>query len=115
MKYKIWLALFFLASLSLVILAPNSALATQGHGGIEGVYAHQIAHLFFIISMGGLIYWLRQRGLVREKGKSGLGLGIWFYRTRDRAAQGSGLGGRRRSVWADYSARQGGSAAVERS
>jgi len=35
-----------------MVLAPNTALATQGHGGIEGVYAHQIAHLFFIISMG---------------------------------------------------------------
>ena len=79
MKYKIWLALFFLASLSLVILAPNSALATQGHGGIEGVYAHQIAHLFFIISMGGLIYWLRQRGLVREKGWRMIQLSAFFF------------------------------------
>ena len=44
------------------------ALATQGHGGIEGVYAHQMAHLFFIISMGVLIYWLRTRGLVQSSG-----------------------------------------------
>lgn len=47
---------------------PNAAMATQGHGGIEGVYAHQIAHLFFVISMGVLIYWLRDRQLVKTSG-----------------------------------------------
>ena len=47
---------------------PGIASATQGHGGIEGVYAHQFAHVFFIISMGILIYWLRARKLVRETG-----------------------------------------------
>ena len=43
-------------------------MATQGHGGIEGVYAHQFAHLFFLFAMGSLIYWLRARGLVRNPG-----------------------------------------------
>ena len=62
-----------------MIFAPTSALATQGHGGIEGVYAHQIAHLFFIVSMGGLIYWLRQRGLVREKGWRMIQLSAFFF------------------------------------
>jgi len=47
---------------------PLQASATQGHGGIEGVYAHQIAHLFFIVSMGVLIYWLRDRQLVKTSG-----------------------------------------------
>jgi hypothetical protein len=47
---------------------PSLALATQGHGGIEGVYAHQIAHIFFIISLGVLIYWLRARKLVQTTG-----------------------------------------------
>ena len=59
----------FLASiLTWTILLPGNVLATQGHGGIEGVYAHQFAHAFFIISMGILIYWLRERKLVRESG-----------------------------------------------
>ena len=62
-----------------MVLAPSTALATQGHGGIEGVYAHQIAHLFFIISMGGLIYWLRQRGLVRERGWQLIRLSAFFF------------------------------------
>ena len=79
MKHKIRLSLFFLASFSIMIFAPNPALATQGHGGIEGVYAHQIAHLFFIISMGGLIYWLKQRGLVREKGWQMIQLSAFFF------------------------------------
>ena len=79
MKHKIQLSLFFLTSFSLVIFDPNPALATQGHGGIEGVYAHQIAHIFFIISMGGLIYWLRQRRLVREKGWQMIQLSAFFF------------------------------------
>lgn len=51
-----------------IILFPSLALATQGHGGIEGVYAHQIAHIFFIISLAVLIYWLRTRKLVQTNG-----------------------------------------------
>jgi hypothetical protein len=44
------------------------ALATQGHAGIEGVWVHQFAHLFFLFSMGLLIFWLRQAGLVKAPG-----------------------------------------------
>jgi apolipoprotein N-acyltransferase len=51
-----------------VILAwlcwPAAARATQTHGGPEGLFVHQFAHLFFAFSMGLLIYWLRKRGLV---------------------------------------------------
>jgi hypothetical protein len=79
MKHKIRSTLFFLAPFSVMVLVPNTALATQGHGGIEGVYAHQIAHLFFIISMGGLIYWSRQRGLVRERGWQLIQLSAFFF------------------------------------
>ena len=42
-------------------------MATQAHGEPEGIIAHQVAHVFFIFSMGILIYWLRERGLVVEK------------------------------------------------
>jgi hypothetical protein len=41
--------------------------ATQTHGEPEGLFVHQLAHLFFIFSMGFLIYWLRQRKLVKQK------------------------------------------------
>lgn len=46
---------------------PAAAYATQTHGGLEGLFVHQFAHLFFILSMGLLIYWLRKRGLVSRR------------------------------------------------
>ena len=52
----------------LFLLFPDPAAATQGHGGIEGVYVHQMAHLFFILSLGVLIYSLRARNLVEASG-----------------------------------------------
>ncbi len=60
---------FAIAILTLGLLGMTTpALATQTHGQPEGLYVHQIAHLFFIISMGILEFWLRQRNLVREPG-----------------------------------------------
>jgi hypothetical protein len=50
------------------ILWPAEASATQGHGGIEGLWIHQFAHLFFLFSMVLLIYWLRRAGLVKAPG-----------------------------------------------
>ena len=47
---------------------PTIVYATQTHGGPEGLFVHQIAHMFFTLSMGLLIYWLRKRGLVYRKG-----------------------------------------------
>lgn len=52
----------------LLILSAGPALAIQVHDSAEGLYAHQIAHIFFVFSMGILIYWLRGRNLVRETG-----------------------------------------------
>jgi hypothetical protein len=59
-----------LAGVSLLGLLFNAdaVLATQAHGAPEGIYAHQAAHIFFIIAMGILIYWLRARSLVKESG-----------------------------------------------
>ena len=68
MKLRFNPTIFFVSALTWALLVPGNALATQGHGGIEGVYAHQFAHIFFIISMGILIYWLRERKLVQETG-----------------------------------------------
>lgn len=52
----------------LILLPAVPATATQGHAGIEGVWVHQFAHLFFLFSMLLLIYWLRQAGLVKLPG-----------------------------------------------
>jgi hypothetical protein len=56
------------STMSIVLLPAVQALATQGHAGIEGVWVHQFAHLFFLFSMMLLIYWLRQAGLVKAPG-----------------------------------------------
>jgi hypothetical protein len=55
------------AFIGLLVFA-EPALATQTHGQPEGLFAHQMAHVFFIISMWSLEYWLRQRHLTKEKG-----------------------------------------------
>jgi len=51
-----------------IVFITEPALATQAHGAPEGLYAHQLAHIFFIVSMGVLIYWLRERKLVQAAG-----------------------------------------------
>ena len=57
------------SALIVTILAiTEPALATQGHGAPEGLFAHQLAHIFFIISMAVLTYWLRERKLVQAVG-----------------------------------------------
>jgi hypothetical protein len=68
MKYILNKSIRFLPVFLSVLFFPEQAMATQTHGGLEGIYAHQFAHLFFIVSMGILIFWLRERDLVREKG-----------------------------------------------
>jgi hypothetical protein len=51
-----------------LLVCPTPALATQGHGAPEGLYIHQIAHIFFALSMAMLIYWLRRRRLIERSG-----------------------------------------------
>jgi hypothetical protein len=51
-----------------LLLGPELAGATQVHVPSEGLYAHQIGHVFFALSMAILIYWLRERRLVKERG-----------------------------------------------
>jgi len=58
----------FTCPLIWLMVSPGVALATQTHGGAEGLIAHQLAHLFYLVSMGIFIYWLRKRRLVAESG-----------------------------------------------
>lgn len=60
-------------------LVPGSAGATQVHASPEGLYAHQMAHMFFAIAMGILLYWLRERRLVKEKGWHMIQLAALFF------------------------------------
>jgi len=62
--------LTFLGAVLLVLFwgTVEQALALQVHPEPEGLYSHQIAHLFFILSMAVMVFWLRKRGLIREPG-----------------------------------------------
>lgn len=51
-----------------IMMQADPVLATQTHGEPEGLVVHQMAHLFFVVSMGILEFWLRQRNLVLEPG-----------------------------------------------
>ena len=68
MKNKINIVIFSLPIFAWIIINPDPALATQSHGAPEGIYAHQIAHVFFILSMVFFIHWLRDKKLVEETG-----------------------------------------------
>ena len=43
-----------------VLLMCGNAFATQQHADPEGLYSHQIAHIFFILSMAVLVYQIRK-------------------------------------------------------
>jgi hypothetical protein len=53
--------------LGILLAGATPVWATQTQGEPEGLVVHQLTHLFFILSMGLLIYWLRRRNLVRLK------------------------------------------------
>jgi hypothetical protein len=61
------------------LLIAEEALATQAHGDPESIYAHQLAHLFFMLSMVMLIYWLRQRKLTRHSGWRYIQYAAFFF------------------------------------
>jgi hypothetical protein len=65
---KSLLSLSFLGVVWLLLMFPAQAAATQVHVPSEGLYVHQIAHLFFAAAMGLLLYWLRERQLVQQRG-----------------------------------------------
>lgn len=60
---KTWSALTIV-----IILTPNISEATQAHAAPEGLYSHQLAHIFFLISLCWLVYWLQKRRLPHEPG-----------------------------------------------
>ncbi len=51
----------------ILTLFPGAAWAIQSHSSPEGLYSHQMAHIFFAFSMGLLIYWLRKRDLTASR------------------------------------------------
>ena len=57
-----------LTSILLELYLPAIGHATQAHSAPEGLYTHQLAHIFFIISMCSLIFWLKKHYLTDQKG-----------------------------------------------
>ncbi|RJP86293.1 MAG: hypothetical protein C4518_14320 [Desulfobacteraceae bacterium] len=74
MKKKIWL-MMLVCLLGMV----SSSHATQLHGNPEGLYVHQVSHLFFACCMAILIYWLRVRDLIRSSGWRYIQYGALFF------------------------------------
>lgn len=66
-------------SVLLVAVTPVCALATQTHGEPEGLFVHQMAHAFFVFSMGLLIFWLEKRRLTVHKGWRSIQMGALFF------------------------------------
>ncbi len=65
----LWNRIRIVGLIFVMLLAGTTPVwATQTHGEPEGLFVHQLAHIFFIFSMGLLIYWLRRRNLVEQKG-----------------------------------------------
>ncbi len=60
------LRLFLFIAAWLFPADPVSAL--QVHPAPEGLYAHQLAHVFFIVTMGIFAFWLRKRNLTAHSG-----------------------------------------------
>lgn len=59
-----------------VVLAPAElAFAIQTHGEPEGLYAHQLAHLFFILCMGSFAYRIHRSSLPKNQGWQLIALG----------------------------------------
>lgn len=72
-------ASLFAIILTTCLLSPQTALATQSHGGMEGLYAHQIAHIFFMVAMGFLIFWLSKKHLEEKEGWRSIQIAAFFF------------------------------------
>lgn len=50
----------------LVVLVPDTAAALQVHGAPEGLYVHQLAHVYFIAALGYLFWDIRRTSFAGE-------------------------------------------------
>jgi hypothetical protein len=78
-NWKTLLSRSFLGVVGLLLTIPEHAAATQVHVPSEGLYVHQIGHLFFAAAMAILIYWLRERQLVKTRGWRLIQLAACFF------------------------------------
>jgi len=70
-KYvALWLLLF---------MSPVPSFAVQVHGGTEGLYVHQMAHLFFSAALVFLLYILHYRPIGTGKARNFFKLSLFFF------------------------------------
>ena len=58
--------LYSLILITITLLWPSSVLAVQGHGGAEGLVAHQIGHALFVVGIGYLLYKIYRQAVDSE-------------------------------------------------
>lgn len=68
--------------LCIFVLFPKTSFAIQAHGGSEGIIVHQGGHLFFLLSLCALVYWLEKKWFLKGKSRRyfqlfGLFLILW--------------------------------------
>jgi hypothetical protein len=69
----------FLA-LTSVLWSSETALALQAHAlPAEGLYSHQLGHLFFLLSMVVFAFWLQKTRLVKKMGWRLIQLSCFFF------------------------------------
>ena len=61
--YRIWLGVIVF-----IIFDPRSSLALQTHGPPEGLYVHQLAHVFFAVALLFLIWQIKYEGIAGYPG-----------------------------------------------
>lgn len=61
------------------LVLPLQALATQTHKGLEGILVHQLGHVFFLLSMGVLIFTVTGKGLNLQKGWRMIQYAAFFF------------------------------------
>lgn len=69
--------LSWVQAVALTFVAPAAAL--QVHPSPEGLYAHQLAHIFFILTMGLFAFWLKKRGLAEQPGWQCIRICCFFF------------------------------------
>ena len=69
----------FLGTCAVLTAWPDNALALQVHAGPEGLFVHQMAHVFFTASMASLLYILIRHPLGHGRGWTYLKLSLLFF------------------------------------
>ena len=67
------------ASMLVLVMGVAPAGATQQHGAPEGLYVHQLGHIFFALTMGFLIYWLHKWRLAVLPGWRHIRYAAYFF------------------------------------